>query len=178
MDIRGIFETQAQLDAHIIEKRPEIKDGDNISWKVLALQVELGECANEWRGFKKWSNDQEPRNYCMQCKYANTPHACKNPLLEEFVDCLHFIVSIGLELDINPNDLFLPPSAQEDATDLFISLFRDIAHIDLGRKESQYKYTFIRLMELGLQLQFSFTQIEEAYYAKNKINHERQNNGY
>lgn len=31
---------------------------------------------------------------------------------------------------------------------------------------------------LGEMLGFTWDQIEEAYYAKNKVNHERQNTGY
>jgi dimeric dUTPase (all-alpha-NTP-PPase superfamily) len=52
---------QSELDSHIMDEHPELKGQDNSDWKVLALLVELGECANEWRGFKKWSKDQDPR---------------------------------------------------------------------------------------------------------------------
>lgn len=180
MDIKKIFETQEQLDAHIIKNHPVQPGEDRVSKKVLALLTELSECAQEWRQFKFWSNDQAPRNYCMKCRITETPHECKNPLLEEYVDCLHFIISIGIELNINADDLLFPPSAPKDnVQDLFISLHQDIAHIDLSRKKNHhYQYTFIRFMELGMQLGFTLTQIEDAYYAKNQINHERQDNGY
>src|SRR5690606_25251306 len=92
--------------------------------KILALQVELGELANEWRGFKFWSKDQEPRTkvkkVCETCggeRYILISESfgfdkCSdcdgkgdfgetNPLLEEYVDCLHFILSIGLELGMD-----------------------------------------------------------------------------
>lgn len=49
-----------------------------------------------------------------------------------------------------------------------------------GKNEPEIdcKYTFVRFLELGLELGFTFAQIENAYYAKNRINHERQDNGY
>ncbi|GGA31310.1 hypothetical protein GCM10011384_20990 [Psychrobacillus lasiicapitis] len=31
--------------------KPELRGQNNPDWKILVLQVELGECANEWRGF-------------------------------------------------------------------------------------------------------------------------------
>lgn len=124
MNLQKLFEAQAELDRHIVEKKG-LQGVDLLPNLILALQVELGECANEWRGFKHWSEDQEPRTeipidcpYCYGKGYMNhdevfeggEPWPCKrcdgsgvygykNPLLEEFVDCLHFILSIGTGLD-------------------------------------------------------------------------------
>ncbi|MEG0450360.1 MAG: dUTP diphosphatase, partial [Lysinibacillus sp.] len=71
MNLQKLFEIQAGLDEHILENHPELRDQNNSDWKLLALQVELGECANEWRGFKKWSNNQKPRTkveyLCVYC---------------------------------------------------------------------------------------------------------------
>lgn len=58
MNLTKLFETQKQLDDRIIEKHG-LQDMDRLPYLVLALQVELGECANEWRGFKYWSEDRE-----------------------------------------------------------------------------------------------------------------------
>ncbi|MEK3887750.1 dUTP diphosphatase [Bacillus sp. FSL K6-3431] len=61
LNLIKLFEMQKVLDDRILDEHPELKGQNNLDWKILALQVELGECANEWRGFKKWSKDQEPR---------------------------------------------------------------------------------------------------------------------
>lgn len=200
MNITKIFETQRALDAHINAKHPVYEGENRLSKKVLALLVELSECANEWRKFKFWSNDQEPRNKSVAChnckgkgKFAtdlwNSKHEpclhCegtglqqKNPLLEEYVDCLHLIVSIGIELNINPNELFVSTAKQDDDIDLFISLYHDISQLDLKCKGTHYKYTFVRFSELGACLGFTKFEIESAYYSKNKTNHERQESNY
>lgn len=178
MDFRKIFETQAELDLHINDKHPVQENEDRITKKILSLLVELGECANEWRRFKFWSTDQEPRDYCMQCRYSNSPHECKNPMLEEYVDCLHFIVSIGLELKVDPDNLFIPIFAEENGIDSFISVMHEVANIDLLRAKTQYEFTFSRFMELGCILGLTTEEIEKAYYSKNKINHVRQDNNY
>lgn len=58
MNLQNLFELQKQLDEHIYEDHP-VQDGeDRLAKKILALQVELGELANEWRGFKFWSNNR------------------------------------------------------------------------------------------------------------------------
>ena len=53
-----------------------------------------------------------------------------------------------------------------------------ISNIDLFRIDEHYKVAFSRFMELGSILGFTTEEIEEAYYSKNKINHERQENDY
>src|SRR5690606_4443541 len=104
LNLSPLFDMQRKLDEHILDEHPELKGQDNLDWKIIALQVELGECANEWRGFKKWSNDQKPRTNEPYHTYEvfkgeQVPSVeYRNPLLEEYVDCLHFILSIGLEI--------------------------------------------------------------------------------
>lgn len=209
MNLTKLFETQRILDARIMEKHTELVGQNNLDWKILALQVELGECANEWRGFKKWSNDQEPRvsvicnwckgngfidnfepfgeghstNECDECD--GTGKENRNPLLEEYVDCLHFILSIGLELNINVKGMekFSVFDTYPNRTEIFIfsKLFKDISNM-LGQENddvlADYYRSFQWLLELGCKLGFTWEQIEQAYYDKNEINHERQNTGY
>lgn len=216
MNLAYLFEIQAGLDAHIMDEHPELKDQDNLDWKILALQVELGECANEWRGFKKWSNDQEPRNFekcyvcnghgqtmipafpsfeemdmdmCPSCQGEGVTG--KNPLLEEYVDCLHFILSIGLEL--NPKEITVEDA--EPMTGEFKSVLEAFRHVfnwtvNLDyilfeepfksdyRIERTYFNLFTVFITLGEMLGFTWEQIEQAYLEKNKVNHERQVNGY
>src|SRR6185312_3767022 len=91
MNLIKLFETQSKLDARIVEEK-SLQGRDMLPEKILALLVELGELANEWRGFKFWSNKQSP------AIRPSNPIEHGNPMLEEYVDCLHFILSIGLEL--------------------------------------------------------------------------------
>src|SRR5690625_34078 len=118
MNLTKLFKTQAVLDKRIVEEK-QLQGQELLDKKILALQVELGELANEWRGFKFWSEDQEPTTefYCEYCdgteelsvydfsgELVDIPcficeevSSNKNPLLEEYVDSLHFILSIGNE---------------------------------------------------------------------------------
>lgn len=179
MNLSKLFETQRVLDARIMEIHPELIGQDNLPWKVLALQVELGECANEWRGFKKWSNDQEPRREIEQYGFADPGgpfRYLKYPLLEEYVDCLHFILSIGLEIDRNNFEYLSDHDYKEhDITNQFM---RTMDYAIGLREDDYYSELFHSFIYLGEMLGFTWDQIEQAYYDKNTINHTRQNTGY
>lgn len=210
MNLSKLFQIQRLLDDRILENKGLIGQ-DLLPMKILALQVELGELANEWRGFKFWSEDREPRTTvtCSQCRgtggYYHTSRdaenktnkmtcfVCggsgsqrnKNPLLEEYVDCLHFILSIGLELPINVKGLeeFSVFDTYPDRKAIFIfnKLFQEISTLpgeDENEELAAYYNSFQWLLELGYVLGFTWEQIEQAYYSKNQINHERQSTGY
>ncbi|UED81061.1 dUTP diphosphatase [Lysinibacillus sp. CD3-6] len=199
MNLTKLFDTQAALDEHIMQEHSELRGQNNLDWKLLALQVELGECANEWRGFKKWSKDQEPRIYKKETHYVDVPTdnpnwierkdigEVRNPLLEEYVDCLHFILSIGLELELNDrsNSLIRELHAGEtEINEMFVEVLTHTCDLywadyhDPENTESSYKNIFSNFVQLGQLLGFTWEQVQEAYYAKNKVNHERQNAGY
>lgn len=204
LNLQRLFEMQAQLDADILDHHP-VRDGENrLNKKILALLVELGECANEWRGFKFWSNDQEPRteveNKCLECKgegfdsywtdegqkYDQCECCCgtgivgkSNPLLEEYVDCLHFILSVGNDLYFGGFfDWDILESDEINLVEQFKNVFEAI--LDLSKSEDVYE--FVKLFEefyvLGQLLGFEWKEIERAYIDKNTINHKRQADGY
>ena len=189
MNLKKLFEAQEQLDEHIMQEHPELRGQDNLDWKVLALQVELAELAQNWRGFKKWSNDREPRTKiesicgCPMCEHHSIPND-KNPLLEEYVDCLHFILSIGLELgytgfDELDIDRYLKgfwKGDKEEITSSFIIISYLVSSLIIDK--SIYKQVLCKILTLGIKLGLTLEQIEGAYYTKNQTNHKRQEDGY
>lgn len=209
MNLAKLFETQRLLDEHILDEHPELKGQNNLDWKVLALQVELGECANEWRGFKKWSNDQKPRRWkhddacpscdgkgvildrgamdfweCEECKGTGEVENEGDPLLEEYVDCLHFILSIGLELIIQNryadevNFNIGSRTKRISADQCFKDMFIKVALVSALPIDEEYMELLSTFVTLGDSLGFDENQVELAYFKKNAINHERQANGY
>lgn len=182
VNLAKLFETQQVLDERIMEQHPELRGQNNLDWKILALQVELGECANEWRGFKKWSNDQEPRT--MAFSLMDYDKRVRNPLLEEYVDCLHFILSIGLELNIQGHYAgevnFNIGSITKKTYPIkeFKNMYMKIALFVALPLEKEYTNLLSAFTTLGDSLGFTEEQIENAYFEKNAVNHERQANGY
>ena len=172
MNLEKLFEMQRKLDERIIEEKG-LYGQDLLDKKILALQVELGELANEWRGFKYWSKNQEPRTV----KYIENRKHRQNPLLEEYVDCLHFLLSIGLESEIGAftgDELMIIKMGTIEMQ--FITLFK--ATVTFLEDISYYQEMWELFLGLGEMLGFSWEEVEEAYMQKNAENHRRQEVGY
>jgi len=70
LTLEQMYEMQKELDAKIIKEKG-LEGKDLLQNTVLALQVEIGELANEWRGFKHWSTRQTPKMYPLEkCSYC------------------------------------------------------------------------------------------------------------
>jgi dimeric dUTPase (all-alpha-NTP-PPase superfamily) len=199
MNFEKLFETQRVLRDKIGYNEP-----DRFEKLILALLVEIGECANEWRGFKFWSKDQEPKTYkgikCADCKGSGltehfnatgrwTAHCEKcggwglyktNPLLEEYVDGLHFVLELGIEHEYDKELPYLDiePLTFDSIVTQFSMLFTaDWNNWEFGH-DGYYHEAFEIYLGLGEMLGFTHEEIEAAYFEKNQVNHERQNQGY
>ncbi|GAA0745450.1 dUTP diphosphatase [Clostridium oceanicum] len=161
MNLTNLFELQKKLDDHILKKHC-LNGKSLLSEKILALQVELGELANETRCFKYWSTK---------------PPSNKSRILEEYVDCLHFILTLGLEQ--NFKDLTINPKNPDyNITEQFLSLYIDINDFMICSSRDNYITLFEDFLSLGVELGFTKSNIEDAYFKKNSINHRRQDEGY
>jgi len=161
MELHQLFYIQSQLDKKIAANHDLYKK-DLMSSKILALLVELGELANETRCFKFWS--------------LKGP-AEREKILEEYVDCLHFILSLGLDngyvfsiIEVIPKD--------GDLTEHFQEVFAKVIGFKALPSEESYKTLFSDFVSLGHKLEFKPEEIFDGYMAKNEINHQRQIEGY
>jgi dimeric dUTPase (all-alpha-NTP-PPase superfamily) len=185
MNFKKLFETQ-----QLLRNRIDYNETDRFEKLLLALQVELGECANEWRGFKFWSKDQEPRIKGDWVRHTGIKNGefvdvYKNPLLEEYVDGLHFVLEVGIELEMQDEPVMYT-TEHSNVTSQFNYLFYTIGEMyDVftradDREELMAIYDDVSSCYLGLGKILGFTeeQIQEAYFEKNKVNHQRQESGY
>jgi dimeric dUTPase (all-alpha-NTP-PPase superfamily) len=161
-----LFEMQKVLDERI-KLNHQLHERDVVPDKLLALLVELGELANETRCFKFWSQ-----------KGPNE----KVVILEEYVDGLHFILSLGLELNyshqISETDMKISTDAESDLTAIFIDVYKGAIQFQSEYSFEHYNQLFATFLKLGEALGFTKDMIQEAYVSKNEINHERQEEGY
>lgn len=155
-----LFSLQKDLNNHI--EQAHNLTGSLLPKKILALQVEIGELANETKCFKYWSTKGP---------------ASKDIILEEYVDCLHFILSIGLDKSYDNID-FIPIQSETEITEQFLNLFIDINDFITCNSKDHYITLFQDFISLGLNLDFSMENIENGYLKKNKVNHKRQEEGY
>ncbi|HDR4520617.1 TPA: dUTP diphosphatase [Bacillus cereus] len=112
--------------------------------------------------------------YCEKC--AGYLVIDKNPLLEEYVDGLHFAISLCIDMDVK---ITLPVSIRCcDVTEQFLEIYA--LAVKLKDDPTAYNADILLSHYLGLgeMLGFKLDEIECAYIEKNKVNHDRQNNGY
>ncbi|NMH68586.1 hypothetical protein HF072_07305 [Bacillus sp. RO3] len=211
MNLIELDKLQKEYESRLLKVK-QLNRKDLFDKKLLALKTELGELANEQRCFKFWSEDQEPRSFepnpddvCKECNgqpifYKDHDSTKKiigqctncdgcgvhfhNPLLEEFVDCLKFSLSIAADLDIEPQDLYPWHEAiDEDLPRTFNLAFYYISALSVTpSKVSQKNYFqnfFLHLMSLGFK-HFNFTeeQITQAFKEKHQVNYNRLESGY
>ena len=156
MNFNKLLDVQRELDKYIAEKK-NIKIEDYKTERLIALQVEFNELLNEIPFlFKYWTNKKMDRT----------------KTLEEFVDVLHFILSIGNDYEIKDYEYTTPEV--HDMKLLVIGINNMISRLN----RDGYKQLVDHFLLFGEKLGFSFEEIEKAYMVKNKINYERQEQGY
>lgn len=161
MNLTELYRIQRQLDERI-SKEHGLEHKDLVPFKLLALQVELGELANETRCFKFWSN-----------KGPST----KDVILEEYVDCLHFILSIGLDCGLTKLEINKINNTDSLAEE-FQNMFTHIVSFRNDYTMDNYREIFNHFILLGEKLDFTQEEIFKSYLEKNRINHQRQDEGY
>lgn len=148
IDIERIFKEQDFLNKETAAKHEEYskltRDELTRNYCFSALS-ELGECSNEWAGFKIWKstrkeNRDAPCKKCngsailneLECPYCEEGRT--NPLREEYIDVFHFVVSvaIGFDADIETIKKVLAVLEKEDvgksdSYQLFLDLYTSLA---------------------------------------------------
>jgi dimeric dUTPase (all-alpha-NTP-PPase superfamily) len=160
----------------VLREKIGYNESDRFNKLVLALLVELGECANEWRGFKFWSVNQLPHTSAVRVPcMMDEDKEFYNPLLEEYVDGLHFVLELGFECNIS-HKIITEAAVFDNTLDAFITVFNYVTTFQYD--QSFYIDMLENYLGLGKSLGFTWEQIEQAYLEKNKINHQRQETGY
>lgn len=161
MDLQKLFTMQKELDA-FIEKTQGI-DFDVFREKTLALLVELGELANETRCFKFWSTKGPSED---------------EVILEEFVDSVHFLLSLGIMKDYNKLTIWPADQRENALTELFLQAQKGIIDFSITPTLESYEEIWKCYAAIAKSLNFNEESIIAAYISKNEKNYERQRTGY
>ena len=161
IDLNHLYKKQAELDQRIA-------DNHNVSYastrhrRILALLVEIGEFANATRCFKYWSNkSSEPLDI----------------VLDEYVDGLHFFLSLGIDINVNKK-AYNHTKHADNLTDQILEVYR-LASIFLKKQdEKSYVKAFQAFINITPLLKVRWSTIEKAYYKKLGENYSRQDNNY
>ncbi|MGE7984828.1 dUTP diphosphatase [Lysinibacillus fusiformis] len=161
MNIQQLFMMQKELD-DFIEQNQNIQQ-DVFQEKGLALMVELAELANETRCFKFWS--------------TKGPSA-REVILEEYVDSIHFILSIGLLKNYTTIEKWPVIEEQRHLTATFLETQGAILAFIQQPTEDRYLAIWQCYGLLAYNLGFTFEDVVRAYIEKNQENYNRQRTGY
>ncbi len=161
MNLQKLFYMQQELDRYIQSNRNV--EHSVFRKKVLALQVELSELANETRCFKFWST-KGPSD--------------KNTLLEEYVDCIHFLLSLGIEKGFDSLEEWPAPLKEQELTELFLLAHQGVSGFAEQATQEAYLHLWQTFGALAQSLGFSYEEVLGAYLDKNETNYKRQQQGY
>ncbi|MCQ2814813.1 MAG: dUTP diphosphatase [Bacilli bacterium] len=161
LDLTKLFECQKELDA-TIAKNHNISYENTKERRIMALLVEVGELANATRCFKFWSNK---------------PSEPKEIVLDEFADGLHFLLSLGLIINVS-NKTFSYKKKNVDLTSQFLEVYKKINEFRKKQTETSYRKAFISFLELLPILGYKGLEAVDAYYLKLDVNYKRQQNNY
>ena len=161
LNLSELVQLQAQLDERIHRLHQQTRKSTR-SKRILALMVEIAELANETRSFKYWS-----------VRGSNE----RAVLLEEFVDAVHFTLSLGLDLDQHECISEVKPN-NEDLSQLFIGWLKVCGEFEAHFDTQHYQNVLSYLPRVAHALNFSEQEILEVYHVKNQKNHQRQNEAY
>ncbi|MBU8905128.1 dUTP diphosphatase [Desertibacillus haloalkaliphilus] len=162
MNLEKLFTMQQQLDDRIVHDH-NLNGRNLLAEKIVALQVELAELANETRCFKYWSKK---------------PSAERTIILEEYVDGIHFLLSLGLACDYRTITITDAKPETDDLVYQFGVVFDGITTFKKSLSKENYEQLFREYTVLGSLLGFATSEVEQAYVKKNIVNHERQDQGY
>ncbi len=155
-----LAKNQVQLDNYIFKNNNTTKE-KTFDDRVMALLVEIGETANEIRFFKFWSQKKQSPD---------------EVILEEFIDILHFVLSLGLSIGFEEWNLnFKNKMSLQEA---FFNLYEATINFKNNNLESEFRKILIYLFTIADCLLFDDLKIFEMYKKKNEINFERQNTNY
>lgn len=188
MNLNELFQQQKALDQRIVKEKG-LQGKDLLKDKTVALICELYECVNENRHFKFWSENREPKRpeRCFnckgsgcywkfttetvsgyklaECKECDGLGNVKNKLLEEYIDTLHFTLSIANDFGYHSHKYI-----EQDKTDLN-QLILDItytAYMVQSIKIEHYINLLVNLViQLGYELGFAEEEVIAAYFEKN-----------
>ena len=163
MDLNKLYEKQAELDKHILEKHNiKMSKEELLDNTILALLVEVGELANTTRCFKHWSTKG-----MMD----------KEVVIEELADCLHFYLSIGNQIGAEyfVDDL---DNDEDSKIVIFQNIYYWIMRFNHSNDKSLYQEIGAWLMILADSLNFTDEEVEQAYLKKHEENYKRQREGY
>ena len=160
-DLTPLFALQQELDEEIARNH-DVSYESTFPRRLLALLVELGEFANETRCFKYWSNK------------GPSP---KEVILEEYVDGLHFLLSLGIPLGVRTHRHEVK-AREKDLTDALLHIYEGASLLRNDYRIDSYLALLDEYLDILPLFGSNAQEAEASYRKKMDENHSRQRNNY
>lgn len=160
MEITKLLKIQKKLD-DAIQNKHNVTSDEIVNQKIIALYVEIGEFINEVASFKYWKSNK---------------NTSKDKILEEYVDCLHFYLTLFIYKDLNKEVIM--GKIKNDFNEMTLDLYKSITKLQEKLSKENLYESFKIFLAVGKSLGFTWKEIEEYYLMKNKVNFQRLKNNY
>ncbi len=161
IDLTNLYQKQAELDARIAENH-HVSYETTRERRILALLVEMGEFVNATRCFKYWSNK---------------PSEAQDIVLDEYVDGLHFFLSLGIDIK-TAKKKYNHTKHADNLTKQVLETYRLASIFYKKQDEKSYIKAFQAFINITVLLKVRWSTIEKAYYKKLGENYHRQDTNY
>ncbi|NLZ15981.1 MAG: dUTPase [Erysipelotrichaceae bacterium] len=161
IDLTNLYLQQSELD-ETIARNHDVSYESTRDRRILALLVELGEFANATRCFKYWSNKKSEDQHIV---------------LDEYVDGLHFFLSLGLDINVSKK-IYHRTKYEDSLTKQILKTYRLLCAFLVNQDEASYIRAFQAFLNIVPLLKVRWSTIEKAYLKKLDVNYNRQNNNY
>ncbi len=152
---------QIKID-NFLHKNKNLILEDTFKRRLIALFTEISEFVNEIRSFKYWSNKKESK---------------KDVILEEYVDCIHFILSIGNTLKFDW-DKYKINISFKDVNSLVLDSYVKLAFFSETNDKKDFEKFLNSFFSIIENKKFTKLDLFDAYLKKNTKNYNRQFNNY
>lgn len=161
INFETLFKKQKELDLEIARKH-NITYKETRDRRTLALLVELGELANSTRCFKYWSNK---------------PSEEKARVMDEYADGLHFLISLGIDAEINVYS-YEQRDSELSLSNLFLKMYEEVVNFMNARNKENYIKCFETYLLIASKLNMDEEDIFNSYLLKLGENYHRQETNY
>lgn len=146
MNLKKLYDYQNKLDRQI-HSRVDLQGKPLIAQKILALQVKLGELADETQCFKFWLSKKS---------------TAEMKILGKYIETLYLALSIGIEKNFDESE-FPVKATDVELTDQFLNLFIDVNDFMVCNSKDHYITLIEDLLSLGLTFGFTEEDIMDTY---------------
>ncbi len=158
----NLAKKQLMMD-EFIHKNKNTKFSDTFSKRIIALFTEIAEFINEERSFKYWSNK---------------PSSSKKIILEEYIDCLHFILSLGNDINFKWSAYNFNVLKSDNINELILTTYINLSSFSQESSISNFTKFLDSFLSMAIVQKFNCNDLLISYQIKNKINYKRQNENY